>query len=804
MIEDRECPNTDWRQAGGAAILRSMWMWTKRLLIFTALCVIGANVAATVVWRGSVPSQSGTAVLPGLTAPVEIEFAANGVPTVRADTVRDGYRAIGYLHARDRLWQMEMTRRIGSGRLSELMGARTLDTDIYLRTLGLDRLAASQAASLPAELAADLDAYVEGVNHWIDSRDTFLPVEFQVLWHEPEAWTRGDSLIWGKLMSFQLSGDYRAEARRTKLLERLSFDRLAQLQPANHWGPVTLAPGISSAASALPPPPAELGHRDASNAWVLAPDRTKSRSALLANDPHLTLGLPGIWYPLRLETPALTLTGVTAAGVPFHILGHNGHVAWGMTTTYADTQDLVVLVPDPAEPDDAYLSAHGRRYYDRRSEQIRVRGGDTETIDVLASDFGPVLPSRDGRNRIALQWTGLDRNDRTAEALHALNRAKGWDPFLAALTAFGAPIQNLFYADVTGTIGVAVPGALPIRKPGTAGVLPKRSDDPSAGWASVRRGTPAYAVRDPSGGIISNANNRVVPEGSTPPLAWRHQPPHRAVRLAEALAGADGHGPEDSTRLQTDTFSVAARRLVPVMIASLTPDDRARHADVLDAFAAWDFRMDRDIAAPAIYRAWLDALYLALTEDDIGRSLAVASRIDPGFIETALTDAPDWCDVKGTDRTETCAEISARALETARTQLRELLGQNIASWRWGALHTAPMNHRFLENIPGLAALSSFPVETPGGGHTLNRGQTAGAGGAEPFANVHGAGYRAIYDLGDLDNSLFAIAGGVSGNPASPHYDNLIQDWADGRYFRIQGRAQDRRSGGSFLSLMPLD
>lgn len=764
---------------------------------------IGSATAIAIVWRGSVPELNGEAPLPGLSAAVTVETAENGVPTLRAASMRDAYRALGYLHARDRMFQMEMTRRIGSGRVSELIGERGLGIDRFMRTLGLAEHARETMARLPATIRADFEAYEAGVNAWLQNRETYLPVSFQILWHEPEPWTVADSILWGKLMAFRLSGDYRSERRRARLLERLSPERLEQLLPAHDkGGPITLSPEVRQALRVLPPTPKGLGKLEASNAWVVAAKHGKTDAPILANDPHLDLGLPGVWYPVRIETPELTVTGVTAPGVPLHVLGHNGHIAWGMTTTYADTMDLVAIIEDPKDPT-RYLTADGPHSYNSNQEKIVVRGDDeVRTVEVRGTIFGPVLPGPSGSPRTALQWTALDSDERTPVALHALNRARDWDDFLIALKDFGAPIQNLFFASSDGDIGVAVPGMLPLRAEGHTGTLPLASTDARAKWLGISRRSPSHALLNPASGRIHNANNRVVPPLRVPQVAMRFQPPDRALRLYDAMFPTPPSTPKAHADLQTDSLSYAAKRLVPLFLEQLPEGSLTAEARTI--LGNWDYRMDPSLAAPALYAAWHNSLFTVLVGDDIGPENIGAVPVDPAFLERALSGIGGWCDDKRTDVVEDCGTALSTALEDAFTELFEKLGPDPSAWRWGDLHRAPMGHRILDFVPILGDIASQPVATPGGDHTLNRGQMPGVGAPVPYAHVHGAGLRAVYDLSNFDQSLFAIAGGVSGNPASPYYGNLVAEWAAGRYFRISGRGEDRKSPIARLSLIPAE
>lgn len=730
----------------------------------------------------SVPEKGGEAALPGLNAPVRVLFDARAIPTIRADNMTDAYRALGYLHARDRLWQMEAMRRIGAGRMSEVAGPPMVSYDRLMRELGLYRQAEAQETVLGEDERADLQAYADGVNAYLDTRSLPLPIEFQLTQHSPEPWTVADSLVWGRLMSVQLSGDAFFEARRAALIGLLGAEKAAEAMPPNDKTPATMSEENRGS---------WISGYDASNAWVLSGARTETGKPILANDPHLGLGMPGQWYLVRIETPGLTLVGATAPGVPLHVLGHNGRIAWGLTTTHADTQDSVIL------DQDSYNTAK------LHEETISVRFGSDETLTVRQTAYGPVVTRLDPARPTAMTWAGSDTPQRTASALYRLNRARNWDAFLAAAALFDDPMQNLFYADTDGHIGMKVVGTLPRRAEGADGSVPTRAGRPEAAWAGTIPSADLPGLLDPESGVIWNANNRVIDDSYPHRISTDFEDPYRAQRLIDLLnARRGGHTLQDSAESQLDTLSMAAAVLVPHFLKAEPAGPLA--VDALGELARWDRRMDRDRAGAAIYATMLNEFVRLVAEDDMGPAAFERFwRAHPRFAETVLTDATHWCDDIRTEPPEDCGWALSNALERAVFVLNDELGDEAAAWRWGDLHVAPMRHLLLNAIPGLGALGNRPLETPGGDDTLNRGQATSGEDAPPFAHVHGAGFRAVYDLDELDRSLFALAGGQSGNPFSPHYDDLLTDWRDGRYFGIPGRVGDiPEDGGALLILRP--
>ncbi|MEQ8604335.1 MAG: penicillin acylase family protein [Marivibrio sp.] len=784
-----------------------MLRWTGRLLLAFLLLLAIAAAGGFLYLRQSLPQTEGERGLAALDAAVEVTRDAHGVPTIRAQGMADAYRALGFLHAQDRLWQMETARRFGRGTLSEVAGRATLRIDRFARALDLEGMTRRQMDGLPDEVRVAVDAYAEGVNAFLAAPDGPLPPEFLLTGVEPAPWEPLDSLLWGKLMALQLSGDWRTEQEKSKLLQRLPPARVADLMPSYSDSPASLTAEEVAAAgpalervAALPFPPDGLTAESASNAWAVAGSRTESGAPMLANDPHLRLALPPPWYLARIETPELTLVGATAPGVPFHIIGHNGEAAWGLTTTHADTMDLIALAPDPEAPEQRYLTAEGSRLYRTETEEIPLRGGESETFERRWTLFGPVLP--DQQRDVALQWSALRDRDDTPSALYRLNRAKSVEAFQAAARLFDAPVQNLFWANGE-SVATAVVGRFPIRAEGRNGALPRISTAEDARWLGITAPEAVPVAIDPPNGLIANANNRILTAEASPyRIAGDWQPPHRYARVREMLESAERpHDAALSAAVQTDATSRFASALVPHLLRAQPTTEAGRRA--LARLAAWDHVMAVDAAGPAIFAAAADELARVLAEDDLGPAFMDWWRAEPGFLEAALTDKRDWCDDLRTPGTEDCIWALSAAVDRAAARLAERLGEDVALWRWGDLHVARMGHTTLTFIPVVNWLTDRPLETPGGDHTPNRGQTRGPASDDAFSHVHGAGMRVIYDLADLDRSDFALAGGQSGHFLSPHYADRLVDWRDGRYFRIPGRSDDiDERGFSRLILRP--
>ncbi|MGE0652935.1 MAG: penicillin acylase family protein [Alphaproteobacteria bacterium] len=791
----------------------------KRIFRFLGWVVAGLALAVVVgvcglyLWlRTSVPATDGTTTLPGLSGPAEISRDVNSLVHIRAGSANDAYFALGYAHAQDRLWQMEATRRLGLGRLAVVAGPSLLAQDRLMRTLGIGRLAETALTHLSPEALAGVEAYARGVNAWIDNHSGALPPEFTLLFHAPEPWRPADSMIWGRLMALSLSGSWRRQLTRARMRQQLSTDAIERLYPPDpDDAPVTVRDdrraetGRTPVAPANDASPANLPHdllealhlvlpeappaEGASNGWLVTGTRSASGKPLLANDPHLGFRAPNIWYLARIDVPGLTLAGATAPGVPFHVLGHNGRIAWGMTTTGADTQDLIVERLAPGESD-RYIAPDGVRNFSTREEIIRVRGSDPVTLTVRESRNGPVVSdlSTDAASAagpgavLTLRSTVLAGDDATAEALFRINLATDWGSFTSALALFHAPVQNLFYADVAGQIGFSVAGRIPIRRGRDSYSLAdgsREADD----WAGFIPPGELPRSHDPARGIIVNANNRVAGPSYPYVISRDWEAPYRAMRIEQKLAETGKQDVSSTQALQLDAVSLAARALVPHLLR-LTPrgtDDDA----LVDLLRAWDGRIDRNRPEGLIFNAWMSHLMGVLFHDELGPVFDNFGRLRPQLLIKALTTDTSWCDdVTTAPERETCPAALALSLGRARADLARAYGPDPSAWRWGAAHRAIFSNPALDWMPFIGPRTRIAIETDGDDFTVNRGTSRLRGDASRFDHAHGATLRAVYDLADLDGTAFAMPGGQSGNPLSRHYSDLTQPWRDGHYVRL--------------------
>ena len=782
----------------------------KILLVRVAVIgVVAIAMAATagILWlRTSLPGLSESIRITGLERTVEIVHDRNGIPHIQAMSTDDAYAALGFIHARDRLFQMDFMRRLGGGRLSEVIGQPTLGLDRTMRTLGLHRLAGETYRRLPADAQQAIRAYTNGVNAFLAAHPGALPPEFVLLRYSPERWTVSDSLVWGRLMALRLTGNWRTEALRAALSARLSPAQIDDLWPRDDDAPpATLAAmpmpvpvpaaAVRLATNLLDRMPPWLDQLSASNSWLVSGTGTRSGKPVLANDPHLGFSAPGLWYLARISAPGLDVTGATVPGVPFHVLGHNRRISWAFTTTDSDTQDLFIERLVPGAPG-MYQTPAGPEAFTTRTETIAVKGAKPVPVVIRETRHGPVISDIYGDLKrqtpkdhvIALAAASLRPDDLSPLALYRLNRARNWTDFKNAMRSFHTPQQNISYADIDGNIGFFAPGRVPVRRSG-------RGKHPVPGWTGAFDWTgfipydslpQAY---NPAAGRIVNANHRVVPADYPWHLTDDWAAPYRARRIYQRLDAPTPHTVQASTDLQTDILSLAAADAVPVLLRYLVAQSN-RQKQVAGLLRAWDSTMSRNAAEPLIFMSWLAEVSRALYGDELGPHFDRYFRLRPRVVLRMLTDRQTWCDNVTTLRQEACSDVVSTALDTALASLERQFGPDIAAWRWGAAHEAVFSHALLGRIPVLRHLADIRIESGGGPFTVNRAQPRLSPGSILFPSVHGPGYRAVYDLSDLSKSLFATATGQSGNLLSRRYADNTRAWRDGKYIKIPQSRKD--------------
>jgi penicillin amidase len=716
-------------------------------------------------------------VIPGLSAAVDITLDADRVPRIRAETAEDAAAALGFLHAGDRMFQMELMRRAASGRLSEIAGSATLPLDRMMRTLGLRQHAVADLAGLPPDTRAMLEAYARGVNAWIELKGRFAAPEFLVL-GAPEAWEPADSLLWAKTMGLWLSMNWRQELARQALAGRVSPTLLEQLWPrqpdvaapdAMNTPPAGFAAVAARLAAVLPqfPTPFTMPPT-ASNEWAVDGRHTATGAPLLAGDPHLAFGFPGIWYLARIDIApragsggAATLAGATAPGVPFLVIGHNGKIAWTFTTTGADVQDIFIETP---AGQGEYQTPDGPRPFVIREERIKVRGQPDVMLTVRETRHGPVISDLDHPDGpvMAVAMGNLQAGDTAAAGLLALNRATSVEEAAAASVQISSPVQNLLVADAK-TIGLFVTGRVPIRKAGDGSApVPGDGSHDWTGWAAGAQ--LPRSVSPPSGRLV-NANEPVWPADFPVFMGRDTFGDWRAERIREMLEKSDRHTPAGFAAMQADVVDPFARHVLPTLLAVSGVPAGAPEA-AMGLLRDWDGAAVMNSPAPLIFNAWIEAFYAAVLRR-AGLTAGIGAPVSDFVASVLSPGGGHWC---GGD----CAPMLRDALADAVKELNARFGGEPSAWRWGNAHQAIFAHPLLRTIPVIRSLSTISIPSSGDDDTLDRG-----GFNRDFQSVHGASYRGVYDLADLDRSLFMITPGQSGNPFSSHARDFVTRWRDG-------------------------
>ncbi len=634
-------------------------------------------------------------------------------------------------------------------------------------------------------LRAVFDAYAAGVNAFLATRRGALPPEYAVLGVRPKPWRPADSLVWGKLMDLELTGNYRLELLRARLAKKLTPAQISVLFPGYRGDAPVVLGRLDSVLRGIPPREA------ASNEWVVDGKHSASGKPILANDTHLGFSTPGIWYLARIETPHHILAGVTAAGVPMIVIGHNRHIAWGFTTTGGDVEDVFLEKVDPADPN-RYLTPDGSAPFIVHQEQIDVRGGKPVTITIRATRHGPVISGSPADGQVlALSATWLQGDDHTPQALWDASHADDWKSFRNAFRNAVAPEQNIVYADVDGNIGFFAPARIPIRKKGD-GSMPVPGWTGDYDWTGFVPFDKLPIGFDPPSGRFFSANNKIVPD-SYPYLITRDwELPYRAERIRELLDATPIQTVDGTAAMQGDIVSIMAQRLLPLMLKAQPTSPQAKEA--MQRLEAWNRRMDRHAVAPLLFVAWLREFNRQILADKLGILFESYWGLHPDVIENILTAHPEWCDNHDTPTVETCPEQLGVALDRAVRELSRRYGADMNSWRWGVAHPARFPHPIWSRLPLVGDWLTLEIPDDGGLSTLDNATMAVRNVTRPYAAVHGPTMRMIVDMASPGQARFMITPGESGNPLSPHYSDLLTPWRDVAYVQFS----DDASGGTLV------
>jgi len=778
-------------------------VWMPRIAAALLILLVAVAGAVVVWWQRVMPATEGRLEVVGLAGEVSIERDAAGIPTVRGASRDAVLFGLGFVHAQDRLWQLDNHRRIGAGRLSEAFGPGALDNDKFLRALGVRRAAAAQWQQIQGDARAAVLAYTAGINAFIAGHLRARPPEFVILGLQPEPWTPEDTLAWGIMMAWDLGANWTNELLRMRLARTMPVARVNELLPP-YPGEKPLAVRDYAALYRELKLSGDLGQRallDApesgiegvgSNNWVVAGSHTVSGKPLLANDPHLKLTAPALWYVARLEAPGFKVAGATMPGFPFVVLGQNERIAWGATNTNPDVQDVYL---EQIKADDAsrYRTPDGWAAFQSFDETIRVKGQTDVKLTVRATRHGPVISDAGTAvvagltgaapgpaYALALRWTALDVDAGGIEAGLAVNRAGSVAEFIAAVEKHVAPMQNMVVADVDGGIGFIAAGRVPLRRADNdlRGVAPAPGWEKRYDWAGFLDAGKTPRETNPPRGWIATANHRIASADFPHYLTSEWALPYRQQRIEGLLRARPKHDKESLRLIQADVLSLAAQRLLPHLRKA-----KPAHAlgiAAMQRLAAFDGEMRAGDAAPLIFAAWAREMTRAVFADEMGGDESYLRQVGRSDFRAGLEGVLErndawWCDDKTTPAVETCDQLVNRSLDRALDELQLRLGADIARWQWGAVHQARSEHRPFSKVPQIAPWFELRAATGGDNYTVNVARYH-LKGDEPYLNEHAASLRAIYDLGDAANSSVMHSSGQSGLVLAPDYRRFIEPW----------------------------
>ncbi len=746
--------------------------------------------------RRRFPQVTGNIQLKGLNSSVEVLRDRWGIPHIYASNLNDLFFAQGFVHAQDRLWQMELNRHTAQGRLSELFGEIALDTDRAVRTFGFNRLGQADYDLMDSNSKDSLTAYAEGVNAFISAKDRKLPVEFSLIRHQPKPWQPVDSAAFMRVMMWQLSHAWYGEVVRAQVIQAVGEKAAAELEiDYPNENPLTLTDGIEfnqlnlNGARQIAHSPF-LDRGLGSNAWAVAGHKSVTGKPYLCNDMHLALSLPGLWYHAHLVSGDFHVSGVTLPGMPCVLVGHNAHIAWGMTLAFTDCEDLFVEKFDPDMPT-RYQTENGWQDAQIIPESIEVKGRNQAHIEnVLVTRHGPVISDVIGysQERLAVQSMALQPSH-AFSGWYFLNQASDWTDFVAAMKMIEAPQLNVAYADTEGNIGFWVTGKVPVRAKGD-GRLPAPGWSGECEWIGEVPFDEMPHALNPKKGFVTTCNNRLVSEDYPHYLGSVWMNGYRARRICEVLSSRDDISQEDMRALHLDFTSLPGAEFV-TSLENFTSDD----PDVQLALAqlrTWDGILSPDSIGGAIYEVVRYRLVRNLLDPGLGEELTL-HLMGQGFHPVLLAsneffghdtvtmfrllENPEsrWViQAGGRD------EVIGRSIKEAVTWLRNRFGPDPVNWRWGKFHRVIFAHALSLQKPLDKVFDRGPY--PIGGDTDTPCQTA-MHPQEPYDNKAWApSYRQIVDLGDLTRSIAIFPPGQSGHLGNPHYDDLIQPWLKGEYY----------------------
>jgi penicillin G amidase len=713
----------------------------------------------------------GRIAVPGLEKAVEVRRDRWGVAHIYAETKHDLFFAQGFAAAQDRLYQMEIWRRTGTGELAEVFGPDFVERDRIARLARYRGDMEAEWKSYSPDAKQIAEAFTAGVNAFVEHCGDRLPIEFTLLGFRPGRWEPQHVVL--RIAGLLMTRNITQEIARAEMVAKLGVDETMKWMPPDPARQLRPDPGVNldgldgrvlaGYRSAISIP--TLEGEEGSNNWVVAGSLSSTGKPLLASDPHRPVVLPSLRYMVHLVGPGWNVIGSGEPALPGVAIGHNERVGWGFTIVPYDVADLVVETLDPEQPNRYRFRDH---WMDMKVEHetIRVKGREPVEAELKFTRNGPVIwedPS--AKRAVAIRWTGTEPGTAGYLGSLAIDRAKDWKGFLEAMKAWRIPAENMVYADVDGNIGWIAAGMMPIRE-GSLGLLPVPGESGKYDWKGFRAVGDLPQRYNPKERYIATANHNILPPGYRHDLAFDWAAPYRFQRIDEVLRGGGKFTIEDFERLQYDETSLPARQLI-ALLEKLPEWGPIETEQALKMLEGWDKVVGRNSAAAALFEVWLKILTPRLVDAQApaeAREL-VSRNLDMTMVIRMLSEAPE--DVR--------KEVMLESLADAFRQAQALLGTEPSTWRWGTLHTITFRHP-LANTPARASVfNRGPIAR--GGDSLTPNATSGPN----YHQSSGASYRHILDFADWDRSVFTSTPGQSGQPGSPHYDDLLPLWAEGKY-----------------------
>jgi len=789
--------------------------------ILILLILAGGFAYIQYLSKRGVPDYDGKTALHGLSADVTVYRDKHGIPHIYARNAPDLYRAVGYCMAQDRLFQMDLIRRVTTGTLAEVVGEKAVEIDHLMRAMRITEKSRLMISKTDAAVLDMVEAFCSGVNAFIETHRRRLPPEFAILRYVPRPWEPVHVFNVAGYMAFDLSTGWTTEVLFYKIGQQVGPDRMQEIMPEMESDHQVIFPEFKAVTSAAADKTLLSGARllaqsgltvfHGSNNWVVSGQRSTTGKPILANDMHLGLNAPGIWYQMHqvIDGGKLNVTGVVVPGQPFVTAGHNDRIAWGFTNVMADDMDFYLEKVNPDDPNE-YACNDGWRRMKIQREKIYVKGGTVVTKEIRFTHRGPIISPLENLTDTALsmRWTGNEYSNES-RTLYLLNRAGDWSDFKNAIKTFSSVSQNVVYADVDGNIGLYCAAGVPIRAEGTgAAVMPGWTD--RYDWRGLVPFELLPHQYNPPDGSLCSANNKTVGGDYPYSIGTWFAPDYRFRRIKEMLAQKQRLSMDDFKRMQADWRSKLVEDLRPDLVRELTAaaDMNPLEQRCRSLLSRWDGVMGVESAAAALFEAFYIRFMRNVLKDELGPALteeflSLGSVVSLSIERLWANPASQWYDDAGTpDRREDFGHVVRQSFGDAVAWLKDLMGDDPDQWQWGRIHRLTLEHPLgsVKILDRLFGLNRGPYPVGGATHTVSPYQYKYS---KPFAVYHGASHRHIYSLADWDTSLTIIPTGTCGVPASTYYCDQTADYLANQYRAdIVSRDRVEQSARHVMTLTP--